>query len=149
MTSLPRTFGHVGEKNSHVDHRKFRTTVETGKYVFSYGSVPPSPEYINYCVDWRPLAKERIANIKFFLAIFWVKIFWFLGIFTLFVPSRKFWSDDNEPFTQIKKYIYTLLSSHLIGSHKIVHSVLFLRPYTTSFKVKYSHDQSRTFKGPL
>ena len=33
--------------------------------------------------------------------------------------------------------------------HKIVHSVVFLRPYTTSFKVKYSLDQSRTFKGPL
>ena len=37
---------------------------------------------------------------------------------------------------------------NLIG-HKIVHSVLFLRPYTTSFKVKYSHNQSCTFKGPL
>ena len=34
-------------------------------------------------------------------------------------------------------------------AHKIVHSVVFLRPYTTSFKVKYSLDQSRTFKGPL
>ena len=33
--------------------------------------------------------------------------------------------------------------------HRFVHSVVFLRPYTTSFKVKYSLDQYRTFKGPL
>ena len=40
------------------------------------------------------------------------------------------------------------ISSRVV-SHKLVHSVVFLRPYTTSFKVKYSLDQSRTFKGPL
>ena len=37
---------------------------------------------------------------------------------------------------------------YLHAPHKIVHSVVFLRPYTTSFKVKYSLDQSRAFKGP-
>ena len=35
-----------------------------------------------------------------------------------------------------------------MGGHKIVHSVVFLRPYTSSFKVKYSLDQYRAFKGP-
>ena len=35
------------------------------------------------------------------------------------------------------------------NAQKIVHSVVFLRPYTSSFKVKYSPDQYRTFKGPL
>ena len=32
--------------------------------------------------------------------------------------------------------------------HKLVHSVVFLRPYFTSFKVKYSLDQYRAIKGP-
>ena len=37
----------------------------------------------------------------------------------------------------------------VVTEHRFVHSVVFLRPYTTSFKVKYSLDHYRTFKGPL
>jgi hypothetical protein len=35
-----------------------------------------------------------------------------------------------------------------VAVHKLVHSVVFLRPYTTSLKLKYSLDQYRAFKGP-
>ena len=52
-------------------------------------------------------------------------------------------------YVKVYVFVYVYTYSFEYVYHKIVHSVVFSRPYTTSFKVKDSLDQSRTFKGPL